>query len=175
MNKKNYKSIVNKESFFTGKELHKLKIANLEKIKVADRQGLLVPIVIDRPHHQAKGLNGNIYAIDGDKLSSDDYKKLNSSVHSKKLYYGDNINFWLANRIDPDLVIPGSKKGTVLRRLSDKQIKDNYKFWSEKFDKKLNQFLPKDFKSNKKYKKLTFSKEGTSAFSKYNRGSKFIK
>ena len=54
------KNIVDKNSFYTGKELHNLKIANLEKIKVADRQGLLVPIVIYRASHQAKALNCNI-------------------------------------------------------------------------------------------------------------------
>ena len=33
------KNIVDKNSLYTGKELHNIKIAKLQKIKVADRQG----------------------------------------------------------------------------------------------------------------------------------------
>ena len=139
------KNIVDKNSFYTGKELHNLKIANLEKIKVADRQGLLVPIVIDRPSHQSKALEGNIYALDYKSMTPSEFDKLEASMYSKKLYYGENINFWLGERIDPDLTIKGSKKGTALRRLSDDEISSNYKRWSKKYNSVLTKKLGKDF------------------------------
>lgn len=172
------KNIVDKNTFYTGKELNNLKVANLEKIKIADRQGLLVPIVIDRASHQAKALNGNIYALKYEDMSKSDFDKLEASPYSKKLYYGENINFWLQNRIDPDLVIKGSKKGTALRRLSDKEIKDNYKKWTIRFDSVLEKKLGKDFIKNSKIKRKKFDTldmgNTKSTFEKYNRGSKFI-
>ena len=118
---------INNNVFYSGKQLLDLTKGtgseiNKEKLKVADRGGILVPIIIDRKEHEAKTLDGNFYGV---TLGQDQLSKLKVGPYTKKLYYGQNVNFWLANRIDPNLVIKGSKKGSTLRRFNKKETTSN--------------------------------------------------
>ena len=181
---------INNNVFYSGKQLLDLTKGtgseiNKEKLKVADRGGILVPIIIDRKEHEAKTLDGNFYGV---TLGQDQLSKLKVGPYTKKLYYGQNVNFWLANRIDPNLVIKGSKKGTVLRRFNKKETTQNYNLWGATFDKAFvkefgNSFIQENKLSRKpkRFKKLSFDgKEGATgesgfyASQKYNRGKKFL-
>ena len=59
---------INNNVFYSGKQLLDLTKGtgseiNKEKLKVADRGGILVPIIIDRKEHEAKTLDGNFYGV----------------------------------------------------------------------------------------------------------------
>tara|TARA_Y100000994_G_C15656347_1_gene427587 strand:- start:626 stop:1147 length:522 start_codon:yes stop_codon:yes gene_type:complete len=147
-----------KNRFYTGADLAGMGL-NKEKIKVADRQGLLIGIAIDKPSHQVTSLGGNTYALAIPKTYKAFYEDMNISPYSKKIYYGENINYWLKNRIDPSVKIQGKKKGQALRKLSDKKINENYIKWSEKYDEALNKKLGKSFTKTYKVKNHSYDEK----------------
>ena len=147
-----------KNRFYTGADLAGMGL-NKEKIKVADRQGLLIGIAIDKPSHQVTSLGGNTYALAIPKTYKAFYEDMNISPYSKKIYYGENINYWLKNRIDPSVKIQGKKKGQALRKLSDKKINENYIKWSEKYDEALNKKLGNSFTKTYKVKNRSYDEK----------------
>lgn len=156
MIKKKPKIINNR--FYTGADLAGMGL-NKELIKVADRQGLLIGIAIDKPSHQVTSLEGNTYALSIPKDYKDFYEDMSISPYTKKVFYGENISYWLKNRIDPKVVIQGKKKGQVLRKLSDEQINNNFKKWDSKFDEALTKKLGKSFIKTYKTKKPNYSEK----------------
>ena len=72
-----------KNRFYTGADLAGMGL-NKEKIKVADRQGLLIGIAIDKPSHQVTSLGGNTYALAIPKTYKAFYEDMNISPYSKK-------------------------------------------------------------------------------------------
>tara|TARA_R100000353_G_scaffold10289_2_gene11458 strand:+ start:1273 stop:1797 length:525 start_codon:yes stop_codon:yes gene_type:complete len=145
----NKKVKIMKHRFYTGADLAGMGF-NKEKIKVADRQGLLIGIAIDKPSHQVTSLEGKTYALAIPKDYKDFYEDMNISPYSKKLFYGENVSYWLKKRIDPKVEIQGKKKGQALRKLSDKQVEENFINWSKVYDKALDKKLGEGF--IKKYK-----------------------
>lgn len=152
------KTRIIKNRFYTGADLAAMGL-NKEKIKVADRQGLLIGIAIDKPSHQVTSLGGNTYALAIPKTYKAFYEDMNISPYSKKIYYGENINYWLKNRIDPSVQIQGKKKGQALRKLSNKEINENYIKWSKKYDEALNKKLGNSFIKTYKVKKHSYDEK----------------
>ena len=148
----NTKKII-KNRFYTGSQLSEAGI-NKELLKVADRQGILIGIAIDKPSHQVTSLEGNTYALKIPKENKDFYIDMNISPYSKKIYYGENIVNWLKTRIDPNIKIQGKKKGQALRKLSTEKVDNNFKEWSKKYDEaltaKFGKSFLKDYKTNSK-------------------------
>ena len=152
------KTRIIKNRFYTGADLAAMGL-NKEKIKVADRQGLLIGIAIDKPSHQVTSLGGNTYALAIPKTYKTFYEDMNISPYSKKIYYGENINYWLKNRIDPSVQIQGKKKGQALRKLSNKEINENYIKWSKKYDEALNKKLGNSFTKTYKVKNHSYDEK----------------
>jgi len=148
----NTKKII-KNRFYTGSQLSEAGL-NKELLKVADRQGILVGIAIDKPSHQVTSLEGNTYALKIPKEKKDFYIDMNISPYSKKIYYGENITNWLKTRKDPKAIIKGKKKGEALRKLSNKELDANFEKWAKKYDEaltaKFGKTFLKDYKASSK-------------------------
>ena len=82
----NTKKII-KNRFYTSSQLSEAGL-NKELLKVADRQGILIGIAIDKPSHQVTSLEGNTYALKIPKENKDFYYNNQATYLQKKYIMG---------------------------------------------------------------------------------------